>query len=54
MAAPAVQKRDGSGTYTFSSRPHAIQQRKKYRDPYEKWVIIFGFFFVTFELSLVF
>ncbi|XP_066920464.1 radial spoke head protein 3 homolog B-like [Clytia hemisphaerica] len=36
MAAPAVQKRDGSGTYTFSSRPHAIQQRKKYRDPYEK------------------
>jgi len=36
MAASAVQKRDGSGTYTFSSKPRAVQQRKKYRDPYEK------------------
>lgn len=38
MAASAVQKRDGSGTYTFSSKPRAVQQRKKYRDPYEKYV----------------
>ena len=40
MAASAVQKRDGSGTYTFSSKPRAVQQRKKYRDPYEKYVYV--------------
>ena len=37
MAASAVQKRDGSGTYTFSSKPRAVQQRKKYRDSNEKY-----------------
>jgi len=31
--AAVLPKRDGSGTYTFSSRPKAVQQRKKYRDP---------------------
>lgn len=36
MAAVLQQKRDGSATYTFSSRPRAIQQRKKYRDPLEQ------------------
>lgn len=30
-----MQKRE-SGTYTFSSRPRAVQQRKKYRDPFEQ------------------
>lgn len=36
MAAPVLQKRDGSGTYTFSSKPRVVQQRKKYRDPFEQ------------------
>merc|ERR1711962_622852 len=33
-----LQKQDGSSTYTFSSRPRAVQQqpRKKYRDPDEQ------------------
>jgi len=30
------QKRDGSGTYTFSSRPRPVQERKKFRDPFEE------------------
>jgi len=33
--AALMQKRDESSTYTFSSRPRAVQQRKKYRDPFE-------------------
>ncbi|XP_065057175.1 radial spoke head protein 3 homolog B-like [Rhopilema esculentum] len=32
MAAVMSQRRDGSGTYTFSSRPRAVQNRKKYRN----------------------
>lgn len=31
--AVAVQKGDGSRTYTFASQPRPVQQRKKYRDP---------------------
>jgi len=33
MAAIMTQKRDGSGTYTFSSRPRPVQNRRKYRNP---------------------
>ncbi|XP_066274080.1 radial spoke head protein 3 homolog B-like isoform X2 [Branchiostoma lanceolatum] len=29
---PQKQEQHGGGTYTFSSRPRAVQQRKKYRD----------------------
>lgn len=32
MAAIMTQKRDGSGTYTFSSRPRPVQNRRKYRN----------------------
>lgn len=36
MATLLQKQQDGSQTYTFSSRPRAVQQRKKYRDPEEQ------------------
>eukprot|EP00112_Aurelia_sp_Birch-Aquarium-sp1_P004488 Seg1509.11 transcript_id=Seg1509.11/GoldUCD/mRNA.D3Y31 product="Radial spoke head protein 3" protein_id=Seg1509.11/GoldUCD/D3Y31 len=35
MTSVMMQKREGSGTYTFSSRPRPVQNRKKYRDQFD-------------------